>query len=755
MKLLRMLIGWMVATAVLSALVMVFALFINMIRNFLGGSGGGFFYVISPAISLVLMHFLMKAVGMAGLISPTGSMGFALGAAKAASSGNMADFKKGQAAPTNFAKKKLDSHMKKRDRRERMRNAAAKEGKSLKELRKDSDWARKNRSDDLGERFRDWRAARKGVKDHAGTSRRARSAAARLANADSLADKKEQDALAGLESGAAVGKNGRDDRNAMRREDAASADLLNNVNGATAGNRVTANAVEDVLSDLDTLTETASSSAEAAQRGLVGTHIGTKAVATAHLSEVESAAAVAGMSALVATDGDGTATRQMVAEGRALSLGLTSPSGTALKTVSETVATGFTIGNSDAVLQPGTPVFQSVVAQMNADRAAGLRSDVVTVGGQEYRLSDSASSTIGLEGMQAAASVVAHDYGVDPSAVLVSRTGSMVTLAPATGALAYEGTGMTMAATASQQVEVARNVTQWLPQTVREEISRLPASGQAAAIEFITQAYSSNGQPVDALSIVGIDESKVIAAHGDPVKMAALTEHSVSIPDGLLRHALSAGAAASSVITLSEAHTSAAFDLGHKGGTAMKNADSHVEKILATVQTQYSPEAIKSNPPTEASAKECIEHITKALAEITVVRSAAATASAAVAGEGAKARETVHGVIEAQREIVVKLNSEYEAAKALPDTDARERKLAEVVRTASEQVVTLHRMAERDHDASTEKVLASVGGTGSRGARRSDDATPGVISITATEIGVSARHGAGTAGRVVKKLPWF
>jgi hypothetical protein len=755
MKLLRMLIGWMVATAVLSALVMVFALFISMIRNFLGGSNGGFFFVISPAISLVLMHFLMKAVGMAGLISPTGSMGFALGAAKAASSGNMADFKKGQSAPTNFAKKKLDSRMQKRDRRERMRNAAAKEGKSLKELRKDSDWARKNRAGDLGERFHDMRAARKGVKDFEGTSRRARSTAAKAAKADGFADKKEDAALKGLEDGAAVGKEGRDDRNAARREDAASADLLNKVNGATAGNRDAANSVEDVLSDLDTLTETASSVGEANMRTIRGTAVGTRAVATAHLSAAESEATSSAMASLVSLDKDGSETRKMVAEGQAVATGLVSSTGGALLTESGAVATGFSVGTSGAVLAPGTGAFQLVVAQMNADRAAGDYSDVVTVAGQEYHLSDSVVHSMGIEGMQAAASVVASDYGIDPSAVLVSRTGSMVTLAPATGALAYEGTGMAMAATASQQIEVARNVTQWLPPTVREEISRLPASGQAAAIEFIAHAYSDGGQPVDALALLKIDESKVIAAHSDPAKMAALTERTIDIPDGLLRHALSAGAAASSVVTLSAAHTSAAFDLGHRGGTAMKNADVHVEKILATMQTQYSPEAMKTNPPTEASAKECIETITKALSEITVVRSAAATASGAVSGEGIRARETVHGVIEAQREIIVKINDDFAAAQALPDNAARQSKIADVVKAASEQVVTLHRIAERDHDASTEKVIASVGGSGSRGARREER---GVLSeaaaLASAEVGVSARRAIGLPGRINSKMIW-
>jgi hypothetical protein len=69
--------------------------------------------------------------------------------------------------------------------------------------------------------------------------------------------------------------------------------------------------------------------------------------------------------------------------------------------------------------------------------------------------------------------------------------------------------------------------------------------------------------------------------------------------------------------------------------------------------------------------------------------------------------------------------------------------------------VTLHRIAERDHDASTEKVIASVGGSGSRGARREER---GVLSeaaaLASAEVGVSARRAIGLPGRINSKMIW-
>lgn len=744
MRLLRMLIGWMVATAVLSALVMVFALFISMIRNFLGGANGGFFYVISPAISLVLMHFLMKAVGMAGLISPTGSMGFALGAAKAASTGNLSDFKKGQSSLTNTAKKKLDSRMKKKSRNERMRNAAAKEGKSLKELKKDDDWARRNRADDLGEHLRDMWHARKGKKDFAGTSRRARFQAAK--NRHKLAKTKEDEALNALEEGAKPGIAARLSRKNARRADPSAAPLLNDVNAATAGNRDAANATEDVLSDLDILTDTASSSAQAAARTAAGTGLGAAAAATSHLSAPASHAAASLLAATVSADGDGTATKELVAEAQALSLGLVSHTGAALRTVSGERVTAVMDYATGETLLPGTPEFVAAVAEMNAQRASGFDSDRVSVGGRTFQVSASETAVIGREGQSAAAQVLATEYGVDPSSVLVSRSGSLVSVTPGTGSSAYLGTGMLIAPTAAQQVEVARNVTQWLPPTVREQIMSLPASGQAAALETIVQAYSSDGQPADALSLLGVDETKIIAAHGDPAQMAALTDRHLPIPDRLVTFALAEGAAAASGAALSEEHRVAVYDLGEKGGRALQKAD----EVMLRLGTMPLAARDASLPQVDAEAR--IREITNVLAEFTVARTAAATVSSAAIGDSVTAHAMTEKVITEQRDIVMKIEADYASALAEPDTAVRERKLTAVVREATEQIVTVHRIAGREHDASTEKLLESLGATGSRAARFEAMSTP--VPIIAAQVGVSARHARGLPGRVVRRASW-
>lgn len=721
MKLLRMMIGWMVASALISTLIMVFALFISLIRGFIGSSGGGMMYIISPALALVLLHFLMKAAGLGSILSPTGALGLATGAATAAGTGNMKDMKKGQAKLDGLKKKgedKAKQLQQKKQKLDRVRNASRnKGGKSYNDMkREDPDWARKNAATGLSEAFLMKRAAKAGAKDAAGTSRKVKG---EEKDAKRLADQKKSDeaklavkdaaALAKMEKDAAPVKPAQNARIADRNADPLQAGLQDDALAATAGAKGAFDRLQSVKADADLLGDLASSSDQAAVRGDAGTAMGAATLAVGHMGAGESQDAVSQASAHLATAGEG-AHHALINQNTAAALGLTGADGRTLVSASGAPVLGFQDPHTGELVTPHTPQFAALARATQLAAASGSLGSSIEHGGVRYELS-STTGTLGSEGRLAARDTLANEYGISSADVLVNRSGTLATIAPATDASAIPGTTMVKAFSADGQVAVARNITQYFDKSTNDVLNDLPPASRAVAIETIVQTLSVDGVPPDALALVGISETEVRSAHsaGDAHMKALLDGKTFDVPGKVLTAALAEASTARSIVTLSPMHTAAVHDLAIQSGRSLSSASQAVTVIEVIAEGTLLKG--KNDP---AAQEECYKQMLAAMGDLTVVKTASVSVDGAARNSMDACDEEIKRIVSDHKAKVEKMQADYAAAQALIDPGARTAETTKVLLKQAKEVSEEFKRAERSHEAGVDRVLESIGTRRSR-----------------------------------------
>jgi hypothetical protein len=730
MKLLRTLIGWMVSSALISVIIMVFALFIMLIRQFLGSPSGGMIYIISPALSLVLLHFMMKAAGLGSLLSPTGALGLATGAAAAASSGNMKDLGKGQKGLQGMKKKGEEFAHKRQQRKQRadrIRNSSRKQGgKSYKDmLRDDPEFARKNAAAGFLEARRFKKAAEKGKGDAAEdavkkklaeeSDKKAKSdkeESDKKAKSDKI-DDAEKDALDELDAQGNPVKNARDQRTGDRLNDLSQADELAAAKAATAGADGAFDALMGVKANADLLGDVASTDLEASARVQAGEMVAAGALAAGHLDADDSRVVVSQAASLLETSDPG-AHRDLIAQNAAAALGLVSATGGVMQTASGTPVLGFQNPVTGEMITPHTTDFSQMVALAQAAHAGGALGETLSHNGVEYRLS-SAMGSIGEEGRGAARQVIATEYGIDAADVIVSKTGAATMIAPALGATAIPGTTMVHAATPDAQVAVARNITQYFDPATNAVLETLPPASRAAAIETIVQTLSADGRPPDALALLDIDESVLRKAHADgPDAVSSLVGDKVfEVPATVLRASLAEASAARSIVSASPLHIAAVHDVSHQSGVSLSLASSAMAAVTATAETK-----LLTGDYTAADQQYCFDKTLSALSELTVVRSAVTTVDSAARNDMGDTQEVVKRIVVEQQAHIEMLKSDYARAQAVADPSVRLEKVNEVLLEHAKLASEVMARAERAHSSGIESVLESLGSRGSRAARK-------------------------------------
>jgi hypothetical protein len=721
MKLLRMMIGWMVASALISTLIMVFALFISLIRGFIGSSGGGVMYIVSPALALVLLHFLMKAAGLGSLLSPTGALGLATGAATAAGTGNMKDMKKGQSKLDGIKKKGQDKAkqlQQKKQKLDRVRNASRnKGGKSYNDMkREDPDWARKNAANGLTEALLMKRAAKAGAKDAAGTSRKVKG---EEKDAKRLADQKKADeaklavkenaAAAKMEKDAALAKPARDSRIDARNADPLQAGLQAAALAATADANGAFDRLQNVKADADLLGDFASSSDQAAVRVAAGTAMGATTLAVGHMGAGESQDAVSQASAHLATAGEG-AHHALINQNTAAALGLTDATGKTLVSASGAPVLGFQDPRTGELVTPHTPQFAALAAATQAAASGGALGSSIEHGGVRYELS-SAAGALGSEGRLAARDTLANEYGISYADVLVNRSGTLATIAPAVGASAIPGTTMVKAVSADGQVEVARNITQYFDKNTNDILNDLPPASRAVAIETIVQTLSVDGRPPDALALVGISESQVRSAHagGDADMKALLDGKTFDVPGRVLTAAIAEASTARSIVTLSPMHTAAVHDISIQSGRSLANASQAVTAVEVIAESTLLRG--KSDPTAQ---EECYKQMLAAMGDLTVVKTAAVSVDGAARNSMDAYDVEIDRIVSDHKAKVEQMKVDYKAAQAIIDPGARDAEITKVLLQQAKEVSEEFKRAERSHEVSVDRVLESIGTRRSR-----------------------------------------
>lgn len=703
MKLLRMMIGWMVASALISTLIMVFALFISLIRGFIGSSGGGMMYIVSPALALVLLHFLMKAAGLGSLLSPTGALGLATGAATAAGTGNLKDMKRGQDKLRNLKKAGQDKSQKmqrKFQKLDRVRDASRnKGGKSYKDMKnEDPDWARKNSADGLVESLGMRAFARLGKRD---AKKLAKDAPVSDEAAAAAAAAKEAEADAEMKEKAEGVAPNRDLRKDARANDPLQAGDQADALAATEASDGAFDRLQNIQADSDILADMASSSDEAQARVNAGENLAAGALVVGHMGPAESAGVFADSENAIRNGGP-EAYKQLIHDNAASSLGLADSAGNALVAPSGQMVLGFQDPSTGALVTPHSPEFEALAAMAVFAQDSGSLTDRITHNGVEYALYAGAAS-FGVEGQQAAKALIAAEYGVSQADVLVNRAGTVTTIAPASGASAIPGTVMVKASSADGQVEIARNITQYFDQPTMAVLDAMPPESREVAVQTIVQILSRDGVAPDALSLVGVSEAEVRNAYaaGDADLEALLAGKTITIPQAVFKAAHAEASSVKSLIERDPANTAAVYDI-------VVNADRAHDRAAEALD--YIEVQVESRP------EQAYQWILEAMSETAVVKSAAITIDGAARHSMESCKADTQTVIQEHKAFAEMLKADYEAAQAISDPTLRDERTTKLLLEHAAVAVEQFEGARRTYNNRIERVKSSIGSSGSRAA---------------------------------------
>ena len=720
MKLLKTLIGWMATAAIISVMISLFVLVISVIRSLLGSDRTGFMFLISPIISMYFVHFLMKSVGMGSLISTNpastfaASAGLALGSAKAASSGRVSDMKKGSQSLNKVREsgsKWQQKHHKSKQRREQVRNKARKTGSSYADLkRNDADFARWDSSSSKAESLMFAWQARRGQRDAEGKSRRSKAD-----RGETLAEKTKQKGrqrLRDAKDGASDtfhrerARETKDER-AERKKNFAldKKKTIDDFAKDPAANKQ----LGDVAANADILADKASTKDEADARTNAGVNAAIAQAGRGSLDKTDSKDLEMARNADIAKNPK--AYRAMMESERAESLGLIDASGGLLVAKSASGSPmnvmGFDRANDKGktigAVTSHSEEFVAVAAEARRLQAAGnlTESIVMPTGspyeGQRYQVSSEMRS-MGAEGRTAAQVLYAQEMGVQARDIITNASGTMIAVSPASGDRAYYGTRLTVASSADQLVEVARSPLQHLPPNVVSSIAKLPPHGQQAAYEVLLSHFSESGQSADALTLMGVNESAVKAAHSaGPEAVAALFENKqVQISPALQRAALAEGYAAKSAITADSVTISAVSSTAHSASRSMNQATDLVESLGPLVENLRQAE----DP---AVQQRCFEEMMTVYEHVGVVQAAAMVCDSAASGSMDVDSDAI-AAFTAQRTAHA-ASQRAHFASAGNDPAARTKAIQDIYK----DVATKHLQAGQVTSASIERVAESVG----------------------------------------------